>query len=343
MIVTTSTRQNVITQVAEIECPEPGQLQACLTAMEQPVVIRGALKHWAAVAAASQSDAGLKNYLLRFDAGKPLLVYRTETAGQKTIGYNRDYSGFSFVPDYLPLRELINRLLNGPLASTPALYLGSTSVDQYLPGFRAENDLPFQGARPRISFWLGNDCRVPAHYDCPNNIACCVAGEREFTLFPPEQVGNLYIGPLDTTPSGRAISLVDFENPDFTRFPKFGEALKHAQQTMLMPGDLLYIPPLWWHRVHSRKRLNLLVNYWWSAAGDYRGNPDLALEQAVLALRGLPEPQKRAWRALFDHYIFSDPGQADDHIPDHLKGILDSSSENAIRRGWANFSKKLKS
>ena len=72
--------------------------------------------------------------------------------------------------------------------------------------------------------------RFPAaHWDQPQNIACVISGRRRYTLFPTEQIKHLYIGPLDRTPAGAPVSLVDFEQPDFGRFPLFREALAHAE------------------------------------------------------------------------------------------------------------------
>ena len=66
--------------------------------------------------------------------------------------------------------------------------------------------LPPELARPRI--WLGNRSEVSAHFDLSDNIACVVAGRRRFTLFPPDQVANLYVGPLDHTMAGQPASMV---------------------------------------------------------------------------------------------------------------------------------------
>ena len=65
---------------------------------------------------------------------------------------------------------------------------------------------------------------------------------RRFTLFAPELVDRLYIGPLDLTPAGQPISLVDLAAPDLARFPRFAEALPQAQVVTLEPGDALFIP-----------------------------------------------------------------------------------------------------
>ncbi|MFX6149073.1 cupin-like domain-containing protein, partial [Acinetobacter baumannii] len=84
-----------------------------------------------------------------------------------------------------------------------------------------------------------------------------------FTLFPPDQFGNLYLGPLDNTPAGRAVSMVDFAEPDFAAHPRFREALAHAQVAELEPGDAIFIPSMWYHHVEGRSAFNVLINYWW--------------------------------------------------------------------------------
>ena len=47
---------------------------------------------------------------------------------------------------------------------------------------------------------------------------------RRFTFFPPEQLENLYVGPIDFSPAGQPISLVDILNPDYAKFPKYKNA-----------------------------------------------------------------------------------------------------------------------
>ena len=48
--------------------------------------------------------------------------------------------------------------------------------------------------------------------------------------------------------------------PDDGRFPDF-PALEHFD-AILAPGDMLYIPPRWWHYVKSLS-VSFSVSFWW--------------------------------------------------------------------------------
>jgi hypothetical protein len=126
---------------------------------------------------------------------------------------------------------------------------------------------------------------------------------------------NLYIGPLDFNPAGQAISLVDFVAPDYERFPRFREALRHAQVAELGPGDAIFIPSMWWHHVEALTPFNVLVNYWWRQSPDYMDTPTNALMLALLTMRELPAEQRRAWQEIFRHYIFEADDQTAAHMP----------------------------
>ena len=53
--------------------------------------------------------------------------------------------------------------------------------------------------------------------------------------------------------------MVDFDNPDYDRFPRFAEAERNALGVVLEPGDVIYIPNMWWHQVESLSAINGLV------------------------------------------------------------------------------------
>src|SRR5688572_703996 len=118
------------------------------------------------------------------------------------------------------------------------------------------------GMVPRI--WIGNKIRVAPHYDLMENIGVCLAGRRRFTLFPPEQLPNLYPGPFELTPAGTPISLVDPQTPDLEKYPRYAEACANALQAELAPGDAIYLPCAWWHGVDALEPVSVLVSYWWN-------------------------------------------------------------------------------
>ena len=323
-------------RVSEILRPACGQLSDELLASDQPVIIRALVADWPATSACQQSPKQALDYLQRFDAGHQLTACLGGAECDGRVFYNSDMSGFNFRSERMPLAHALRQLaVNAALEKPPLMYIASTNIDRWLPGFRDHNEIAGLAAKqPLASIWLGNRSRIAAHYDFPSNIACCVAGRRRFILFPPEQLPNLYVGPLDFTPAGQPISLVDFKNPDYLRFPKFRTALKSAQLAELEPGDALLIPSMWWHHVEALDSFNVLVNYWWRNSPTFMGAPLGALQHALLALRNLPPEQRKVWRGIFDHYIFDPPAAQLDHIPESARGVLnpiDSDAAAAIR------------
>jgi hypothetical protein len=236
--------------------------------------------------------------------------------------YSDDMRGLNFRREPVPMRRLLNKLLELVGSQTaPALYAGAAAAPDLLPGWEAANPLalPVKSAMARI--WIGNRTRASAHYDVSHNVACVVAGRRRFVLFPPQQIANLYVGPLDHTIAGQPTSMADWERPDFERFPRFAEALQHALVAELEPGDAIFIPSLWWHDVTALEPLNVLVNYWWGQAVEAPAFP--ALIHALLSVRDVSPGERDAWKVLFDHYIFgTQAGAAADHLPMHARGVL---------------------
>ena len=319
-------------QVPEVEISALAQLPQLLSSFTTPVIFRGLVTHWPIVQAAKSSAIELDSYLRQFESPSPVTVYRAEPEARGRIFYNDDFTGFNFQVAKLPLTQVLDLLCEHREAQeAPTFYVGSTLLEQFLPEFLTNNSLPLNDYAPLVSLWLGNRSRIAAHYDFPDNLACCVAGKRQFVLFPPEQVGNLYIGPLDYTPSGQAISLVDFHGPDLDKFPKFAEAIPHAQVANLEPGDALFIPSMWWHHVESLSAVNGLVNYWWRSSPAYMGNPADVLTHALMSLKGLPKEQKSAWKSLLEHYVFAEDDPAA-HIPQKIKGVLGPIGEQQARK-----------
>lgn len=311
-------------------------IRAQVFAVARPAVLRAQVQDWPAVAAARRSPLELVEYLRRFDSGGLVDAIMTPPEVGGRVFYDEQMSGFNFIRNRLSISAVAEQMLRyATFARAPAVAAQSALLGDCLPGFAAENPLSVldAGVLPRI--WLGTAITTPTHLDEWNNIGCVVSGRRRFTLFPPEQIGNLYIGPLDFAPTGAPMSLVRLHDPDFERFPRFRAALAAAVSAELGPGDAIYIPPLWWHHVESLEPFNLLINYWWHAlpgttVGAAAGFE--ALIHALLSLRELPPPTRAAWQALFDHYVFSDSATAVEHIPAQRRGVLGTlSTEDAAR------------
>lgn len=318
-----------------------------LFAAGEPVVLEGLARDWPLVQAGRAGPAEAAAYLAGFagDAQVTLFTAPPETGGR--FHYTPEVNGLNFTATRAALPDVLAQVLarlDDPAA--PALYVGSTDLDRFLPGFRAENDLPLThpdfAVKPVLaSIWIGNRTTASAHYDISNNIACCLVGRRRFTLFPPDQVANLYPGPLEPTPGGQVVTMVDFRDPDLTRFPRFAKAMDAALVADLEPGDVLYYPALWWHQVDALGPFNAMVNYWWNAVPAYLDTPQTTLLHALLSLRDRPAHEKAAWRELFDYYIFGDGGEAGAHLPEAARGPLGPMHEMTARRLRAQIMHRL--
>ena len=316
-----------------------------VAARYEPAVLRGVVAHWPAVRSALDSPAAACSYLAALDRGAQVDALRTPPSAKGRIFYNEALSGFNFTRERATISALLERIVKyAAMQNPPAVAAQSALLADCLPGFSADNPLRLlhESVQPRI--WLGNAVVTPAHFDESSNIACVVAGRRRFTLLPPEQIANLYVGPLDFAPTGTPISLVSFREPDFKRFPRFRTALAHAQVAELGPGDALYIPALWWHHVESLERLNVLVNYWWKGSPEAPGEADSALDclyHCLLTFKHLAPEQREAWGTIFDHYVFNGTADPAEHIPEARRGVLGTVSPARARQIRAFLIDKL--
>lgn len=303
----------------------------------KPVILRGIVKDWPLVQEGLKSDEAAEQYLRSFYTNQKVHALVTPKSEQGRYFYNQDLSDFNFSRETGLLTDILDRMVNQD--ATDTYYVGSTSVDHVLPGLTAQNQLASSIINPLVSIWIGNQSRVAAHYDIPDNLACVAVGQRRFTLFPPQQLENLYVGPLDYTPAGQSASLVDFRNPDFVKFPKFKVAIESSLTATLNPGDGIFIPSMWWHHVESLSKFNVLINYWWRQVDLFMGSPLDALNHALLSIRDLPESQREAWKNIFEYYVFSP--QDNSHIPDEKRGVLKPIDEQLARQLRALLINKL--
>ncbi|TPG21627.1 cupin-like domain-containing protein [Sphingomonas koreensis] len=287
----------------------------------RPVVLRGLARDWPAVAAARQSDETLAAYLKQFDNGKPAeaLVGPPEIGGR--FFYDDTMHGCNFQKRFGALSSLVDRLLAIRDVPNPdALYAGAATAGNHLPGWDDANRLPVSLPTAVARLWIGNATHVSTHFDESSNIAVVVGGRRRFTLFPPQQFENLYVGPLHFTIAGPPVSMVDIDAPDLDRYPRYAEAARHGLVADLEPGDAIYIPPIWWHNVQALAAFNVMVNYWWEKPNSVSALDTLM--QGMTAIRDLPKPLRDAWRQWFERYVFDDDAlERLAHLPEHVRTI----------------------
>jgi hypothetical protein len=286
----------------------------------QPAILKGLLSDWPMVKLGGHAEA-LGDYLLAHDRGDPYGVYvgPSEIGGHFFYGKDTRSENFRFGP--APLAQVLENLMTQRGSDAPqSIFIQSAELHRHMPAVRGTHRLDIlpEIVEPRI--WIGNGTVTRVHYDLNQNLICVVAGKRRVTLFPPEQLPNLYPGPFDRTIGGVPVGMVDPENPDLERYPRFALARDAIRVAELDAGDVLYIPYGWWHQVRSLSPFNVMINYWWDDAPKAAANPYDALFHAVLALRDQPGSHKAIWKALFDYHIFGDEPLA--HLMLQERGTL---------------------
>jgi hypothetical protein len=309
-----------------------------LFSQNQPVILKGLVKDWPLVKAGQESTQKVMEQLELHYSKRPMLVYIAPTEIKARFGYNKNCTGFNYTTKQTTIPEVFAFIRSQLIQDEhDYLYINSLRFDEGFPELAQTHQLDFthsefKNNHPVSKIWLGTESVAAAHYDQPKNIACCVLGKRRFTLFPPDQINNLYPGPLSPTPGGQVVTLADISKPDFVHFPRLKEAFENAYIADLEPGDCLYYPSMWWHEVEAFDRFNAMVNYWWMEAEPYLGSPMDALLHAMMSVRDRPVKEKEAWKALFDYYIFGDSDIVRAHLPPESHGALASLNENQARR-----------
>lgn len=75
-----------------------------------------------------------------------------------------------------------------------------------------------------------------------DNLLIQVNGRKRVVLFSPRDATKLYL-------NGDKSEVLDIDNPDLSRYPKFAEATPY--ECFMEPGDILFIPAMWFHNVIS--------------------------------------------------------------------------------------------
>ena len=317
--------------IAEWQGVDYRRFQNEIVGGDRPAILRDAVAHWPAVKASGESFAALVDYLKPLCKPGPVTALVADPSVEGRFFYRHDLRGVNFQRGQTELANAMDRLLETASMDRPqAIAIQAVPIRERLTSFEDHNPQSLLPTDVAPTLWMGNRGTVAPHFDVHDNLACVVAGARRFTLFPPEQVANLYPGPALFTPAGVPVSMVDLSRPDLALYPKFTQALVTAQQSLLQPGDVIYMPALWWHGVESTDRVNMLVNYWWGGVSDSEVSPYDSLLHSMMSIADLSETKRRAWKHFFDYFVFKTDAQPSEHLPTELDDLITGMNSQQI-------------
>ncbi|ATI80781.1 cupin-like domain-containing protein [Sphingobium yanoikuyae] len=293
-----------------------------LAAQCRPTIIRGHCSDWPLVSIGAQGADAAMIYLAQYERGARAEYFWAPAELEGRYHYGAGPGGFNFSRETMYVRDALSRIAANGLDGGETGYLGSLSFDDHFPGLEIENSSFLVDGHVRPRLWVGNRSTIACHYDGYDNLACVVVGRRRFTLYPPDAIGDLYIGPIDHTLSGQPISMAAGAAENAVAYPRYANARARALILELGPGDALYLPKLWWHQVEALEPVNILINYWWDGFSSGRDSPYAALLLAMIAISERPAREREAWRAYFDHYVFRQNGHPLAHLPEQKHGVL---------------------
>uniref|UniRef100_A0A182M3J5 JmjC domain-containing protein n=1 Tax=Anopheles culicifacies TaxID=139723 RepID=A0A182M3J5_9DIPT len=232
-----------------LQCPSVDYFGQHCYELKQPAVIKGIIDCWPAMERWHDP-----NYLLN-------------VAGERTvpIEIGSQYSNDDWSQKLMKFRDFVEQNLcsEGTPSSGEqrAAYLAQHDLFDQIPALRADIAIPdYIGrtdARPRIKAWLGPKGTIsPLHTDPCHNLLCQVFGAKTVILARPEDTDKLY--PHDHFILSNT-SQVDAGRVDYERFPLAREVSFH--RLTLHRGEVLYIPPKWWHYVESLSP-SFSVSFW---------------------------------------------------------------------------------
>lgn len=169
--------------------------------------------------------------------------YFTKSFGHRLVPVEigKSYLDPDWKQEIMPFGRFIESLVND---STDIVYVAQhdlpSQIPELLAHIRIPNLISTQSANVLTNFWFGKVGTItPLHTDPYDNFLCQIYGYKRVFLVDPTYSTKL---PLDRDSSNT--STIDFKNV---------EALTKLNipiyETIINPGEILYIPSGWWHAV----------------------------------------------------------------------------------------------
>ncbi|WP_353931421.1 cupin-like domain-containing protein [Okeanomitos corallinicola TIOX110] len=244
-----------VNSIARIHKPTKQEFKQATQAYSKPVIITGKIEEWKAFHSWS-------------------LDYLNGVVGDKELDINISNKNkiFTFDPDTgdtlsstkMQFSEFTNWITQEN-KSDQYYYLQQNPIKLMFPELLPDIEVPDYISQKSFivsNLWIGTGGNTtPLHWDAAQNILCQVRGRKKLLLFAPNQTPFLYPHSVDS--KAPHLSYLNIDKPDFDKFPKFKEA--QVIECVLEPGEMLFMPPFWWHQVYSLEQVNIAVNFWWKA------------------------------------------------------------------------------
>ena len=214
----------------------------------EPCIITGAMDFWPALSSRKWN-----------------LDYIKEKAGYRTvpIELGSKYTDDSWSQKLMTVKEFIDMYVSNETKEEKVGYLAQHQLFNQIPELQDDIVIPdycYIGEKDDVDInaWFGPKGTIsPLHYDPKHNFLAQIIGQKYIKLYSYNETDKLY--PHSTTLLHNT-SQVDVENPDGDEFPKFKEA--HSSECILGEGEMLYMPPKYWHYIRSLS-VSFSVSFWW--------------------------------------------------------------------------------
>ncbi|KAE8735507.1 Lysine-specific demethylase 8 [Hibiscus syriacus] len=197
--------------------------------------------------------------------GKPGNSFTGEIEEEKNPIRTIVVGSIDWKQELITFSEFLERVQSNGCRSKVPTYLAQHQLFDQINDLRKDISIPeycFAGGGELISLnaWFGPAGTVtPLHHDPHHNILAQVVGKKYVRLYSASCSEELY--PYSETMLHNS-SQVDLDNIDVVEFPKV-RGLEFID-CILEEGEMLYIPPKWWHYVRSIT-MSFSVSFWWSS------------------------------------------------------------------------------
>ena len=137
------------------------------------------------------------------------------------------------------------------------LNIGGVGSQDHLREMTFQSHLKEYSKHGQVNFWLGKaNVTAYTHYDTSYNFHFVATGRKKFILFPPSAYSRLQLYPC-------LHQLYRQVGTDVLAGENYREFLRELQgyEVEVIDGDVLYIPPFWFHSVVTMDT-TLSINIW---------------------------------------------------------------------------------